>query len=109
MLVELLKRLILVVLPRYVCAHVAKGVQLFFDVFGRCLDVGFDPPEVFRTIHLRSGITDDLDTFGEELVSVLHVCERPLAERDLDLTRPKSAGKVFFFAKSPEAPSTIMT
>lgn len=32
-----------------------------------------------------------------------------MPEGPKELTRPKSAGKVFFFARSPEAPRTMMT
>jgi hypothetical protein len=60
-------------------------------------------------VHLRSGISNDLDVFWEEFVSVLQSFSVRQRGRKSDVTRPKSAGKVFFFARSPEAPRTMMT
>jgi hypothetical protein len=58
-------------------------------------------------IHLSSGISDDLDIFREEIISELFLSvESKLSESSH--TKPKSAGKVFFFARSPEAPRTTM-
>jgi hypothetical protein len=69
-------------------------------------------------VHLGSSISDDLDVFGEELVTVLLRRQRDAfrvrggisgADDRGSHTNPKSAGKVFFFARSPEAPRTTMT
>jgi hypothetical protein len=70
-LVELLEWLILVVLPRNVCASLTESIELFLHLFRGGLDIRLDPPKILLTIHFRSGISDDFDIFGKEFVSVL--------------------------------------
>lgn len=70
-LVELLKWLILVILPCNVCACLAEGFKLLFNFLCGGLDVRLDSLEILGVIHFRSGISDDSDVFGEEFVSIL--------------------------------------
>ena len=87
------ERVILIVLAGYVCAEAAELVQLLLEVLRRCLDVGFDAAKVLFVVHLRPGITDDLDILREEIVSVLCGALTSVPVRGvLLLTRPKSAG-----------------
>jgi hypothetical protein len=69
--VETHERLISIILAGNVGAQAAEVVQLLFDFLGRGLHVGSDSFDVFIMVHFRSRISDDLDVFGEELVSVL--------------------------------------
>ena len=66
-----MKWFILIILPGNVGAYLAESVQLFFDFLCRGLDVGPDPLEVLLVIHFRSGISDNLDVFWKEVVSIL--------------------------------------
>ena len=62
-------------------------------------------------VHLSSSIPDDLDVLGEEFVSELDFGQQLLKLRcgkHWGHTRPNSAGKVFFFARSPDAPKTMI-
>jgi len=63
MLLQLLKPLILVILAGDICAETAEICKLLLHVFCRGLNIGFDSLEVFLMIHLRSRISNDLDTF----------------------------------------------
>ena len=45
----------------WLCLHILCG----------CLDIGSDPSDVLGAVHLGSGVPDNLDVFGEELVTVL--------------------------------------
>ena len=71
MFVEFDERRIFIVLPRDVCADLAKVDQLFFDLPGRNFYVGLDSFEELGMVHFRSCISDNLDVFGKEIVSVL--------------------------------------
>jgi hypothetical protein len=71
MFLELNERIILIVLAGDVGAEAAELLQLLLDFLRRCLDVGLDAAKVLFVIHLRPGITHDLDIFGKEVVSVL--------------------------------------
>jgi hypothetical protein len=70
-LVELLEWLILVILSSNVCASLAESFKLFLNFLCRGLDIRLDSLKVLLVIHLCSGISDDLDVFGEEFVPVL--------------------------------------
>lgn len=70
-LVELVEGLILVVLAGDVGAQIAEIGKLLFDLGSGCLNVGLDPPQVLVMVHLGTGISNNLDIFGEELVTVL--------------------------------------
>jgi hypothetical protein len=70
-LVQLNKRLILVVLSGDVGASTAKICQLLFHILRGSFDVGLDPLEVLLMVHLCSRISNDLDIFWKELVAVL--------------------------------------
>lgn len=50
-----------------------------------------------------------LMSFGRNLFRYCKALVCVSEGRKGDVTRPKSAGKVFFFARSPEAPRTMMT
>ena len=112
-LVKLLERRILIVLAGNICADGAELIELFLNFFRGGLDIRFDSPKVLVVVHLSPSISDDLDVFGEEFVAVLgfvsRVTQRGRVGARREHTRPKSAGKVFFFARSPEAPRTTMT
>ena len=69
--VELLEWLILVVLPIKVCAGLTEGIELFLHLFRRGPDMRLDSPKILRSIHFRSGISDNFDIFGKEFVSIL--------------------------------------
>lgn len=71
MLVELHERIIPVILARDICAQAAELLQLLLDVLCGCLDVRFDPADVFLMVHFCPRISDDSDVLREELVSVL--------------------------------------
>lgn len=70
-LVEVLEGLILVILTRDVCAKLAEILELLLNLLGRGLHVRLDASEVFFMVHLRTGISDNSDIFGEKLVAVL--------------------------------------
>lgn len=109
MLVKLLEGSILIILTSDVCADAGELLKLLFNLFGGSLDERLDSPKVFGVVHLSSSIANDLDVLWEELVAeLMEVSEDALVDDGL-LTKPKRAGKVFFFARSPEAPSTTMT
>lgn len=87
------KRFILVVLSGNIGAHAAEIVQLFLHLLCWSLYVGPDSLEVFLMVHLRPGISHNLDIFGKEIVSVLAVRLDSANTRGLRaLTRPKRAG-----------------
>jgi hypothetical protein len=71
MLVELLEGWILVILSRDICADLAELLQLLLHFLGWGLDVALDPLEVLRSVHLGSGISDNLDVLWQELVTEL--------------------------------------
>lgn len=72
MLLELLERLILVILAGDIGAEFGELLQLVLGLLGRGLHVGLDSAQVLFAVHLGTGISDDSDIFGEELVSILH-------------------------------------
>lgn len=61
MLLEFLERFVLVVLATNVRTYFGELFQLLFHILGWCLDVRLDSLEELLVIHLRSGISDDLD------------------------------------------------
>lgn len=73
MLVEVQEGFILVVLAGHIGAELAEILQHLLHIFGRGLDVGLDSAQVFLMVHLCSGIANDLDVLGQELVAVLKV------------------------------------
>jgi hypothetical protein len=83
----LLKRnegVILVILPRNVCAEAAKLVQLLLDLLCGRLDVRLDALEVLLVVHLCPRISDDANVLGEEVVAVL--CEWSATNNDCSET-----------------------
>jgi hypothetical protein len=62
---------ILVVLTRDVGAQFAEAVQLLFDFLGGGLDIRSHTSQVFFVVHVCPGIADNLNSLGEELVTVL--------------------------------------
>lgn len=122
------ERFILVVLSGNISAHAAEIVQLLLHLLCWCLYVGLDSLEVFLMVHLRPGISHNLNIFGKEIVSVLAVRLDSANTRGFEGTYKAKKGwelggcqqsflnktaraklTVFFFAKSPEAPRTTMT
>lgn len=95
-LLELLERLILIILTGDVGAEFGELLQLVLGLLGRGLHVGFDSAQVLFAVHLGTGISDDSDIFGEELVSILHQKSAWLVYEQIlgifNLTKPKSAG-----------------
>jgi hypothetical protein len=62
---------VLVVLARDIGAVTAEFLQLLFHILCGCLDVGLDALEVLLVVHLRPGVSDNLDILREEVVAVL--------------------------------------
>lgn len=71
-LLELLERLILIILTGDVGADLSELLQLVLGLLGRGFHVRLDSAQVLFVVHLGTGISNDSDIFGEELVSVLH-------------------------------------
>lgn len=71
-LVEGEEGVVLIVLARDICAELAEVLQHLLHILCRGLDIGLDPLQVLLVVHLGSGIADDLDVLGQELVAVLH-------------------------------------
>lgn len=67
--------LILVILPGYVGAELAKTIQLLLELLGRDFDIGPDSSDILIMVHLGASISDDLDVFGQELVAILRMRE----------------------------------
>lgn len=129
-LVEALERLVLVVLSGDVGAKLAEVLEHLLHILSRSLDVRLDSAEVLLVVHLGSGISDDLDILGQELVAVLRGllahCDLGIASLEgsshkseqgrilgevshLGQTLESNEQTVFFLAKSPEAPRTTTT
>ena len=70
-LVQVDERVILVILTGDVGAKTTEAVQLLLDFFGGGLDVGSHAFQVLLVVHVRPGITDDLDPLGQEFVAIL--------------------------------------
>ena len=76
MLPQHLKGLVLVVLAGDVGAEAGKLYQLLFHFLGGRLDVALHPSEVFFVVHFCPRVSDNLDIFGKEVVSVLERGEK---------------------------------
>lgn len=73
-LLQALEGLILVILTRDVGAELCELFELLLSFFGGSLYVGLDASNVFIVVHLGTGISNNLDILGEELISVLWIC-----------------------------------
>lgn len=95
-LVQVQERVVLVVLAGDICAELAEVLQHLLHIFGRGLDVRLDSAQVLLVVHLRSGIADDLDVLGQELIAILGVwvsfLTSDLRFRRYLLTSPNKAG-----------------
>jgi hypothetical protein len=102
-LLELDEGVVLVILPRNVCAEAAELFKLLLDLLCGCFDVRLDALEVLLVVHLCPRISDDANVLGEEVVAVLYEWS---ATRDLiavkPRTRPKSAGNCFGVSCVPD-------
>jgi hypothetical protein len=74
-LLQALEGLVLVILTRDVSAELCELFELLLSFFGGSLYVGLDASNVFIVVHLGTGISNNLDILGEELVSVLGICQ----------------------------------
>jgi hypothetical protein len=70
-LLQALEGLVLVILTRDVGAELGELFELLLSFLGGSLYVGLDASNVFIVVHLGTGISNNLDILGEELVSVL--------------------------------------
>ena len=66
------ERLILVILTGDVAADILECLELRLDFLRWGLDGGLDTLEELLTVHLCSGISDDLDVLWQELAAELH-------------------------------------
>lgn len=93
---QLDKRLVLIVLPRNICAELTELLQLLLHVLCWCLYVRLDPLEEFLVVHFCSGISDNFNVLWQELVAKLSgrlsAIVLSMTHSRARLTRPKRAG-----------------
>lgn len=70
-LIQVLKRLVLVVLAGNICAETQEMLKLLLNLLCRGLDVRLDALQIFFMIHLSTSIPNDFDILGQKLVSEL--------------------------------------
>lgn len=91
------ERVIFVILARDIGAELAKVLQHLLHILCGGLDVRLDPLEELLMVHLGSGIANNPDVLGQELIAVLQrwistVVGDIISKSRRALTRPNRAG-----------------
>jgi hypothetical protein len=93
MLLKTLKIFRLIILAGNIAANFGEFLKLLFDFFRGCLDILFDTLEVFVMGHLCPGVSDDVNVFRKEFISVLVIGQLNGARLGQRIpTKPNRAG-----------------